>query len=329
MLIQTFSLLVQELVNGIKARDTRSLAKAITLLESRNKDKKMIGTEVLVNLQKGTTSTSRKIAFTGPPGAGKSTLIEAVGMMLVAQGYTMAIITIDPSSPISGGSVLADKTRMSRLSNCEKAFIRPSSSSKGHLGGINPSTVDVIDLIETAGYDFILVETIGIGQNEVDIKDLVDQLILVLPPTAGDELQGIKKGIIEVVDLIIVNKHDGILKESAELTAMQYESALNATANHKVHVKLCSASQETGIHEIIEFMKTYKINSQERQQKLLHLLERIAPQEMLLALMRNEKIQQLMVQQKFAIEQHGSSLKSSINAIVAYIESCLERDNKR
>lgn len=328
MPIQTPSPLAQELIRGIKVGDTRSLAKAITLLESRNEDKKTRGNEVLASLQSKNPATSRKIAFTGPPGAGKSTLIETIGLALATQGYTIAVITIDPSSPISGGSLLADKTRMPRLSNCSKAFIRPSSSGKGHLGGITPATLDVINLIEAAGYDFILVETIGIGQNEIDIKDLVDQLILVLPPTAGDELQGLKKGITEVVDLIAVNKHDDLLKKPAELTAMQYESALNATTNYKVPVILCSARQGTGILEIIEFMQSYKVTLQERQQKLLHLLERVAPQEMLLALMRNKKIQQLIGQQKLAIEQQSSSLKRSISVLVTYLESCLERDSK-
>lgn len=320
--------LVQELINGIRSRDARSLAKTITLLESQNRDKKALGNDVLAGLQKNKRPISRKIAFTGPPGAGKSTLIEAIGLKLATQGYTLAILTIDPSSPISGGSVLADKTRMSRLNNYSNVFIRPSSSGKGYLGGINPATLDVIDLIEIAGYDFILVETIGIGQNEIDVKDLVDQLILVLPPASGDDLQGLKKGIIEVVDLIVVNKYDGILKKSAEITAMQYESALNTTQNHKIHVKLCSAIQETGIREIIDFTQSYKITLQERQLKSLHLLEKVAHQEMLFTLTRDKKIQQLITQQKLAIEQQGSTLKESINTLVTYLESCLERNNK-
>lgn len=322
MSYQSHNLLVQELIDSIKSHNTRSLAKTITFLESQKSEKKAIGNDVLAGLK--SNHISRKIAFTGPPGAGKSTFIEAVGLALTAQGRTLAVITIDPSSPISGGAVLADKTRMPQLSNCSNAFIRPSASGKGYLGGINPATLDVIDLIEAAGYDFILVETIGIGQNEVDVKDLVDQLILILPPASGDDLQGLKKGITEVVDLIVINKHDGVFKKSAELTALQYESALNATHNHKIEVKLCSAIQETGISEIIDFMQSFSISPRERQQKSMNLLERVAYQEMLFTLMKNQKIQQLMTHQKQAIEHQGISLKQAVNALVAYLESNLE-----
>ncbi|WP_052045798.1 ArgK/MeaB family GTPase [Candidatus Paracaedibacter symbiosus] len=318
--------LALELASGIKVRDARALAKTITLLESRLSYKKAIGLEVLSVLKIDNSYISRKIAFTGPPGVGKSTLIESVGLSLVKKGFTLAILTIDPSSPISGGSVLADKTRMQRLSNCEEVFIRPSASGKGYLGGITAATLDIMDVIEAAGYDFILVETIGIGQNEVDIKDLVDQLILILPPAAGDELQGLKKGIIEVVDLIAVNKHDGALKKTAELTAMHYGSALSVLTGHKTPVKLCSAKDGTGIGEIIEMMCSYLLSPEERQQKQVHLLDRIAPQEMLEILLQSPPIKRLFAAQKLAMETKESSLKQSLTTMTDYLKSCLEMD---
>jgi LAO/AO transport system kinase len=212
---------------------------------------------------------------------------------------------------------------MQRLSNEERAFIRPSASGKGFLGGITPTTLDVIEIVEAAGYDFILIETIGVGQNEIDIKDLVDKLILVLPPTAGDELQGLKKGITEVVDLILINKNDGVLKSAAELTAMQYESALNILPGHKIDVKLCSAIESTGIIDVCMFIKDFAINTQERQQKLGQLLDRIAPQELLQTLMKDETIQRLIHQQKIAILNQKESLACAIKTLTIYLTSCL------
>lgn len=314
-----------EIINGINAKDTRALSKAITLLESKNSLKKAIGMQVLIDLKKHSQNFSRKIAFTGPPGAGKSTLIETIGLNLLSEGYHVAVLTIDPSSPISGGSILADKTRMQHLSNEKNAFIRPSASGKGYLGGITPATLDVIEIIEATGYDFILIETIGVGQNEVDIKDLVDKLILVLPPTAGDELQGLKKGITEVVDLILINKHDGDLKTAAELTAIQYESALNVLPGHTMNVRLCSAIEAGGIAEICTFIKDFTINTEERQQKLGQLLDRIAPQELLQTLMKDEIIQQIIQQQKTEILNQKKSLTPSIETLKAYLTSCLKR----
>lgn len=324
MIKSLLSPLALEILNGISVKDTRALSKAITLLESTNNFKKTIGIQILTELKKRNYHLSRKIAFTGPPGAGKSTLIEVIGLQLLAQGYQIAVLTIDPSSPISGGSILADKTRMQRLSNEKGAFIRPSASGKGYLGGITPATLDVIELIEATGYDFILVETIGVGQNEVDIKDLVDNLLLVLPPTAGDELQGLKKGITEVVDLILINKHDGVLKAAAELTALQYESALNVLPNHKIKVELCSAIEGVGIIEVCTFIKNFTINEEERRQKMGQLLDRIVPQELLRTLIKDEQIQHLMHQQKMAILNQKESFTPSIEILKTYLISCLK-----
>lgn len=321
--------LICEIVDGIKAKDTRSLAKAITLLESKNTHKKAMGEEILACLKDLRSPLSRKIAFTGPPGAGKSTLIEALSLSLLDQGLTLAILTIDPSSPLHGGSILADKTRMQRLSNCPGAFIRPSASGKGYLGGITATTFDVIDLVEAAGYDFILVETIGVGQNEVDIKDLVDQLILVLPPSAGDALQGIKKGIVEVVNLIVVNKYDGMLKQAAEATALHYQSAINAFSGTKVEVRLCSAIDNIGLKEICHFISNYPLNPQARHQNLASLFERIAQQELVQLFLMDPAIQQLIEQQKTSLSSGKTSLKQSITLLTTLLKSCLHEVNHK
>lgn len=329
MPISSFPPFAYEIFKGIQIKDTFSLAKGITLLESKDKNKKIIGAAILNQLKALNPSLSRKVAFTGPPGAGKSTLIEAIGLTLLSHGLTLAVLTIDPSSPLHGGAILADKTRMQKLSNAEGAFIRPSASGKGYLGGITATTLDVLDLVEAAGYDFILVETIGVGQNEVDIKDLVDQLILVLAPAAGDELQGIKKGITEVVDLIIVNKCDGVFKQSAELTARQYQAAMSGSFNHSNDVKLCSAIENTGIAEVCHLITNYPINILDRRRKLAHLLDKIASQELLHLFLTDPLIQQLMNQQKLSLLEGQTSLNESIDLIMAHLKSCLQANNNK
>lgn len=314
---------VQELASGVKAGDVRSLAKAITLLESQDSHKKTIGFEILTTLKQCSSRISRKIGFTGPPGVGKSTLIENIGLSLINQGFTLAVLTIDPSSPLSGGAILGDKTRMQRLSASPDAFIRPSSSGKGYLGGINAAALDTMDLIEAAGYDFILVETIGIGQNEVDIKNLVDQLILLLPPTAGDELQVLKKGIMEVVDLIVVNKHAGALEKSAKITATHYESALSLLPGNGGEVILCSALDETEIFEIIEKICLHAVSPESRQEKQIELLDKLAFQDLFDMLVQSDEINRLMAAEKLAIKARKKTLRQAVATIRSYLESRL------
>ena len=186
---------------------------------------------------------------------GKSTFIESLGMSLIEKGLKIAVLAIDPSSKFSGGSILGDKTRMERLSINENAFIRPSPNS-GHLGGVAKKTSESILCIEEAGFNIIFIETMGVGQAETEVYDMVDIFLVLLLPAGGDELQGIKKGIIEMADLIIVNKADGELKKSAEITKNEYQNALNITnrsrTGKEIGIVTCSSLNYDGLEKVWE-----------------------------------------------------------------------------
>lgn len=215
---------IPELAQSIIEGQRRALAKGITLIESSLDSDKEKASELLSILAKSTKSSIR-IGISGVPGAGKSTFIEAFGMHVINQGNRIAVLAVDPSSPITGGSILGDKTRMPELSMNEKAFIRPSPSS-GNLGGVAKKTQETITLCEAAGYNVIMVETVGVGQSEITVSEMTDFFLLILISGGGDELQGIKKGIMEIADLILINKADGNNKLAAELARNEYLSAL-------------------------------------------------------------------------------------------------------
>ena len=199
-------------LSAIRNGDRRAIAKAITLLESTHPEKLDQGQELLEELLPE-TGKSLRIGITGVPGVGKSTFIEAFGMRLIEAGHRVAVLAVDPSSPITGGSILGDKTRMQQLSSHPQAFVRPSPSS-GVLGGVTRRTRETMLLCEAAGYDVIIVETVGVGQSETMGASMVDLFLVLMLPNAGDELQGIKKGILELADLIVINKADGDQKLS-------------------------------------------------------------------------------------------------------------------
>ena len=205
--------------------DRRTLAKAITLIESSNRDHQKEAQSIIQSILPSTGGSFR-IGISRPPGVGKSTFIEAFGKELTSRGLKIAVLAVDPTSPLSGGSILGDKTRMEELSQDPKAFIRPSPSS-GSLGGVAFKTREALLLCEAAGFDIILIETVGVGQSEYEVADLVDYFTLLMLPGGGDELQGIKKGILELADLIVVNKADGTNKQNAETTKNDYQSAFN------------------------------------------------------------------------------------------------------
>jgi LAO/AO transport system kinase len=184
----------------------RAIAKAITLLESTRSDHRAEADELLTTLLPH-TGKSLRLGISGVPGVGKSTLIEALGLYLIEQGYRVAVLTIDPSSSVSGGSILGDKTRMERLSMHERAYIRPSPSS-GTLGGVAEKTREAILVCEAAGYDIVVVETVGVGQSETAVQGMTDMFVLMQLPNAGDDLQAIKKGVMELADLVVINKAD-------------------------------------------------------------------------------------------------------------------------
>jgi len=212
--------LALRLLNG----ERRALARAITLVESGRADHRA-DTLRLFDVLKGHNREALRIGLSGTPGVGKSTFIETFGMMLTAQGLKVAVLAVDPSSARSGGSILGDKTRMERLSRDPNAFIRPSPS-QSHLGGVARRTREAIDLCEAAGFDVVLIETVGVGQSETVVAEMSDLFLLLLAPAGGDELQGVKRGIMEMADIILVNKADGDLKATATRTCADYAGAL-------------------------------------------------------------------------------------------------------
>lgn len=237
---------------AIRSGDRRAMARAITRLESTREVDYEVGQAILEALIQDSGNAIR-VGITGPPGVGKSTFIEALGMHLVDQGKRVAVLAVDPSSPVSGGSILGDKTRMERLSVRPEAFIRPSPSG-GSLGGVAHRTREVMLLCEAAGYDVILIETVGIGQSEVAVASMVDFFLVLLLPSGGDELQGIKKGVIELADALVVNKADGAMAETARRTRVDYASALDliraAQDDWRPRALMASAAQGEGISEV-------------------------------------------------------------------------------
>jgi LAO/AO transport system kinase len=215
---------IEELKTRILAGERRALARAITLVESGRADHRKQALSLLQGL-KGHGKVALRVGLSGTPGVGKSTFIEAFGCMLTGQGLKVAVLAIDPSSVRSGGSILGDKTRMERLSRDPLAFIRPSPSQT-QLGGVARRTREAIDLCEAAGFDVVLIETVGVGQSETMVAEMADLFLLLLAPAGGDELQGVKRGIMEMADIVLVNKADGDLKPTAIRTCADYAGAL-------------------------------------------------------------------------------------------------------
>lgn len=213
-----------DLTPRILKGDRRALARAITLVESTRSDHRSQATALLEELA-GHGRQALRIGLSGTPGVGKSTFIESFGMMLCARGLKVAVLAVDPSSARTGGSILGDKTRMERLSRERNAFIRPSPS-QSHLGGVARRTREAVALCEAAGFDAVLIETVGVGQSETVVAELSDVFVLLLAPAGGDELQGVKRGIMEAADLIVINKADGDLKATATRTCADYAGAL-------------------------------------------------------------------------------------------------------
>jgi len=244
---------LQHYVDGVLAGDRVVLARAITLIESRLAADADKAAQLLDSILPS-TGRSRRLGITGVPGVGKSTFIDALGMHIIRDcGEHLAVLTVDPSSPVSGGSILGDKTRMERLSMEPGAFIRPSPSG-GHLGGVTQRTRETILLCEAAGFRNVFIETVGVGQSETAVRSMSDFFLLLMLAGAGDELQGIKRGIIEMIDGMAINKADGDNQAKADLARVQYASALHlfpASADGWTpQVLCCSAINNTGIIEI-------------------------------------------------------------------------------
>lgn len=242
---------VSQLFHGVLSGNRRHLAKSITLIESKKETDKTKAYELLTMIMPY-TGKSIRIGISGVPGAGKSTFIEIFGKFLLSKGHKVAVLAVDPSSQISGGSILGDKTRMEELTKEENAFIRPSPSGDS-LGGVARKTREAMLLCEAAGYDYILVETVGVGQSEISVANMVDIFTLIQLPNAGDELQGIKRGIMEIADIILINKSEAENLTKAEIAKKQIEFALHLTISKNelwnCEVMLVSALTGYGIKE--------------------------------------------------------------------------------
>jgi LAO/AO transport system kinase len=243
---------VERLARDIRAGERNVLPRAITLIESKRADHRRAAA-ALTQMLLGATGKAVRVGITGAPGVGKSTMIDALGSLLTSQGRRVAVLAVDPSSRRTGGSILADKTRMARLANDANAFIRPSPSS-GTLGGVAAKTRETMLLCEAAGYDVVLVETVGVGQSEIAVADMTDFFLVLALPGAGDELQALKKGVVELADMIVVNKADGDNLIRAKLAASQYGAALHILSprspNWSPPVIVCSALHNDGIEAL-------------------------------------------------------------------------------
>ena len=250
---------ISDMAQRIAAGERRALARAITLVESGRSDHRDQATALLAAL--GTEKQALRIGLSGTPGVGKSTFIESFGLMLIKQGLRVAVLAVDPSSSRSGGSILGDKTRMDLLSRDPSAFIRPSPSQT-HLGGVARRTREAVALCEAAGFDVVLIETVGVGQSETVVAQMADLFLLLLAPAGGDELQGVKRGIMEMADLIVVNKADGDLKATATRTQADYAGALRLMRKRSQDPKgypcamTVSALEERGLPEVWEALQT-------------------------------------------------------------------------
>jgi LAO/AO transport system kinase len=293
----------EELIKGIRKGDSRSLSKAITLAESSLESKQELALQVIEHF--GPQKNTLRVGITGAPGVGKSTFIESVGLRFLQDPTRkIAVLSIDPSSEISQGSILGDKTRMNQLSSIDGVYIRPSASGN-NLGGVAKNTRLAILLCEAAGYNTILIESVGVGQNETEIAKLSDLFVLLISPGGGDELQGIKRGIMEVADIIVVNKADGNNKNQAQITAKEYSMALNLKPKSKNQwipkIIVASAYEKNGIQPFIE--KCLDFNDHVREKwKHLHRKEQMK-------YWAKKNIQYLLLSK---IDQYNNKINSNI-----------------
>ncbi len=252
---------LQSLADAVRAGERPALARAVTLVESTRPDHRADANALLDELSAGSQNAKPtiRIGLSGTPGVGKSTFIEALGLHLVDAGHRVAVLAVDPSSARTGGSILGDKTRMAQLVQRPEAYIRPTAAM-GNLGGVARRTAEVIQLTEAAGYDVVLVETVGVGQSEAAVADITDLFVLLVAPAGGDDLQGIKRGVMELIDVLVVNKADGDLTSTANHTASDYGNALSLLRPRRgttpPPVLQCSALEHRGIAEVWNAVET-------------------------------------------------------------------------
>ncbi len=292
----TFNL--QALLDG----NRRALAKAITLVESKLESHREQAQVVLEQVLPH-SGNSIRIGISGVPGVGKSTFIEAFGLYLISLGKRVAVLAVDPSSPIAGGSILGDKTRMEELSRRDEAFIRPSPAA-GNLGGVAQKTRETMLLCEAAGYDVILVETVGVGQSEYQVAGMVDFFMVLMLPGGGDELQGIKKGILELADALVINKADGESENLAKLSKTHYTSAMNLlrhTSFWTPRVMTCSALKSVNIDAVWGMVVDYEVQARQqavfgakRARQNRDWMHQLVNEMLLLRLKQNPAVKQML-----------------------------------
>jgi LAO/AO transport system kinase len=323
--------IVAEILKGNRA----ILARAMTIIESTHPKHHKLAGEILDKIMP-LVGKAKRIGITGVPGAGKSTLLEALGMYLVNSGLKVAIIAIDPSSSISGGSILADKTRMTTLLLEYNAFIRPVPSG-GHLGGTSRRTRELTFLLDAAGFDVVFIETVGVGQSEIEVANLVDFFCLVQIAGAGDELQGIKKGVMEVADVIVINKCDGDNKMMAEIARNMLKNALHIVkpkySEWQAQALTCSARDNTGIKNIWDVVEMFyatmepsgKVASIRKGQNIRWMKQQIE-ENVINMIYNTQDIKELYSKAKASVESNQLSPRHAVETISQYIAEKLTYD---
>ncbi|MEY3288919.1 MAG: methylmalonyl Co-A mutase-associated GTPase MeaB [Pseudomonadota bacterium] len=323
--------IVAEILNGNRA----ILARAMTLIESTHAKHDKLAGEIIDKVMP-LVGKARRIGITGVPGAGKSTLLEALGMYLINKGLKVAIIAIDPSSSISGGSILADKTRMTTLLREYNAFIRPVPSG-GHLGGTSRRTRELTFLLDAAGFDVIFIETVGVGQSEIEVANVVDFFCLVQIAGAGDELQGIKKGVMEVADLIIVNKCDGDNKIMAEIAQAMFKNALQILkpkySEWQAQALTCSARDNTGIKNIWDVVELFYATMEPngtvasiRKGQNVRWMQQQIEENVINMIYNTQDINALYSRTKARVESNQLSPRNAVETVSQYIAEKLTYD---
>ncbi|MDH3993244.1 MAG: methylmalonyl Co-A mutase-associated GTPase MeaB [Gammaproteobacteria bacterium] len=311
-------------LESLLSGNRRSLAKAITLVESKLTADREQAQGILEQVLPH-SGNSIRIGITGVPGVGKSTFIEAFGLYLIEQGKRVAVLAVDPSSPIAGGSILGDKTRMEELSRREEAFIRPSPA-EGALGGVAQKTRETMLLCEAAGYDVILVETIGVGQSEYQVAGMVDFFMVLMLPGGGDELQGIKKGIMELADALVINKADGDSEKLATMTQRQYTSAMNLlrhTSFWTPRVMTCSALKTINIDAVWGMVVDYYSQAVQEQafqskraQQNRDWMHQLVNEMLLLKLSGNSQVKAMLPQLEQQVESQDITAYAAARRIM-------------